>query len=81
MKKVLMYTSPTCGYCKVAKQYFNQNNIACEEKDVTDPKVAEEAVNVSGQMGVPIIVIGEGNNKKVLSGFNKDELDVALKLK
>ncbi|MFC1721610.1 glutaredoxin family protein [Patescibacteria group bacterium] len=79
MPSVLIYTSPTCGYCKVAKQYFDQKNVEYEEKDVTDPKLAAEAVERSGQMGVPIIFIGEGDSAKMLLGFDKKEIEKALK--
>jgi glutaredoxin-like YruB-family protein len=79
MPKVLVYTSPTCGYCNMVKQYLNQINVAYEEKDVSDPKIAEEAVARSGQMGVPVVVIGEGDSAKMITGFNKDEIDNALK--
>jgi len=79
MKKILIYTSPQCGYCKVAKQYFEQIGAEYEEKDVSDPKIAQEAVERSGQMGVPIIYIGEGDDAKMLVGFNKPEIAAALK--
>lgn len=79
MPKVLVYTSPTCGYCNMVKQYLSQINVGYEEKDVTDPKIAEEAVARSGQMGVPVVVIGEGDSAKIITGFNKDEIDNALK--
>lgn len=78
MAKVTIYTSPVCGYCKIAKQYFEQINVDYEEKDVSDPKIAEEAVERSGQMGVPIIFIGEGDAAQMLIGFKKDEIDKAL---
>ena len=75
MKKVIVYTSASCGYCQMAKQYFNQIGVKFEEKDVTDQKNAEEATKRSGQMGIPVIIIGE----KVLTGFKKKEIDAALK--
>ncbi len=79
MKKIIIYTSPSCGYCTMAKQYFGQIGATYEEKDVSDPKNAEEAVQKSGQMGVPVIMIGEGESAKMIMGFNKDEIDKALK--
>ena len=79
MSKVLVYTSPTCGYCNMVKQYLKQIDVPYEEKDVSDPKIAEEAVTRSGQMGVPVVVIGEGDEAKIITGFNKDEIDNALK--
>ncbi len=79
MKKVVIYTSPSCGYCTMAKQYFTQIGAKYEEKDVSDPKNAEEAVSKSGQMGVPVIMIGESDSAKIILGFNKEEIDEALK--
>ncbi len=79
MKKIVIYTSPSCGYCTMAKQYFNQIGAKYEAKDVSDPKNAEEAVSKSGQMGVPVILIGEGESAKTILGFNKEEIDSALK--
>ena len=74
MPKVTIYTSPSCGYCKMLKQYLDQENVDYEEKDVSDPKIAEEAVERSGQMGVPITFVDD----QMLIGFKKDEFDKAL---
>ncbi len=79
MKRIVIYTSPSCGYCTMAKQYFNQIGAKYEEKDVSDPKNAEEVVQKSGQMGVPVTFIGEGDGTKMIVGFNKEEIDRALK--
>lgn len=50
MAKVIIYTTPTCGFCRMAKEYFVENKIDFEEKDVdTDEKAREEAVGKSGQ--------------------------------
>lgn len=78
MSKVVVYTSPSCGFCTMAKQYLNQIGVEFEEKDVSDPKVAEEAVEKSGQMGVPITFIGEGDDAQMILGFDKAEFDKAL---
>jgi len=76
-KKVIVYSTPTCPYCKMAKQYFDENNVAYEDVDVSqDEKRAEEMVKKSGQMGVPVIEIGE----QVIVGFDKEELAKALGL-
>ncbi len=78
MPKIVMYTSPSCGFCTMAKQYLSQKNAEFEEKDVSDPANAEEAVKRSGQMGVPITFIGEGDDAKMITGFDKEEFDKAL---
>jgi glutaredoxin 3 len=72
---ITIYTTPTCGYCKIAKDYFKLNNIKFTEYDVSrDSQKAIEMVRKTGQMGVPVI---EANGKLVI-GFNRPELDKIL---
>jgi glutaredoxin 3 len=67
--KVTVYSTPTCPYCTYAKQYFKENNVPFEDVDVTrDRSRAQEMVQKSGQMGVPVIDI-DGN---ILVGFQPD---------
>lgn len=71
MKKVTIYTTPTCGYCHMAKEYFKEEGVEYEEKDVSvDAEARAEMVNKTNQMGVPVIEIG----KDVIIGFNKPKL-------
>jgi glutaredoxin len=64
----------------MAKDYFKEKKIDFEEIDVAkDEHAAEELVRVSGQMGVPVIVIGEGEDKKVIVGFDQGKLEEFLK--
>lgn len=71
MPKVIIYSTPTCVYCKMAKALFKEKNVVYEEKDVaTDLKAREEMVNKSGQLGVPVIDIGG----KIVVGFDKGHL-------
>jgi glutaredoxin 3 len=73
---VTIYTTPTCGYCKVAKDFFKTQHVPFTEHNVaSDQRKAEEMVRKSGQMGVPVIDI----NGKVIVGFNKPEIEKALK--
>ena len=74
-KKVLVYSTPTCPYCIRAKQFLNENNIPFENYDVsTDSAKAQEMIQKSGQMGVPVIEI-EG---EIIVGFDKDRIKNAL---
>jgi glutaredoxin 3 len=74
--KVTIYTTPTCSICRKAKDYLASKGIAFEEIDVAaDRRAAEEMVQKSGQMGVPVIVV----DGLMLTGFNPFKLDVALK--
>ena len=75
MKKVSIYTTPSCAYCKMAKEFFKENDIEYSEHDVTeDDKAREEMVQKSGQMGVPVIMVDD----EVLVGFDKDKLSEVL---
>ncbi len=74
---VAIYTTPTCGYCTMAKDYFKKNQIAYTEYNVAqDRSKAEEMVRKSGQMGVPVIDV----NSKIIVGFNRPAIEQALKV-
>jgi glutaredoxin-like YruB-family protein len=75
--KVTIYSTPTCVYCKLAKQYFKENNVKYSEFDVaSDRERAEEMIERSGQMGVPVIEI----DGKIIVGFDKPSIKQALGL-
>ncbi|HMP85535.1 MAG TPA: glutaredoxin domain-containing protein, partial [Candidatus Paceibacterota bacterium] len=58
MSKVKIYSTPTCTYCQLAKQFFGQNGVEYTEYDVAEDVVKrQEMVEKTGQMGVPVIVI------------------------
>lgn len=70
-KKVVVYSTPTCGYCKMAKEFLDEKGVAYEEHDVaSDLEMRKEMVEKSGQMGVPVITVGE----ELMVGFDKDKL-------
>ena len=72
---VSIYTTPTCSYCRMAKDYFRQNSVPFTEYNVaSDTRRAEEMVHKSGQMGVPVLDI----NGRIIVGFNKPEIERAL---
>ena len=73
MKKVVMYTSDTCTYCVSAKEYFAENNISYEEKNVKEPTNRKELMAM-GIMSVPVIKIDE----ETVIGFNKEEIESLL---
>jgi glutaredoxin-like YruB-family protein len=75
--KVVMYTTPTCGYCHRAKAYFNQKGIRFTEYDVTKSQKARNAFKALNGRGVPLIVIGDQR----IPGFNKAAINRALGLK
>lgn len=72
---VTIYTTPSCSYCNVAKNYFRENRVPYTEYDVSrDQRRADEMVRKSGQMGVPVIDI----NGRIIVGFNKPEIERSL---
>lgn len=77
-KKIIIYSTPTCAYCVMAKEFFKKNGIEYTEYDVAeDEKAREEMFEKSHQMGVPVIDIGG----EIHVGFNRAELEKALGLK
>lgn len=78
MKKVTIYTTPSCVYCKMAKEFFAKNNVSYAEHNVAvDEKARQEMLDKSHQMGVPVIDI----DGEIIVGFNRQELERALELK
>lgn len=75
-QKVTIYTSPTCHYCKMAKEWLKSHKVSFTEIDVTADEEARDAmIEKSGEIGVPQIEIGN----KIIVGFDKEELKKALK--
>lgn len=73
---ISIYTTPSCGYCRVAKDYLKKNGVPFSEYNVAaDPRKADEMMRKSGQMGVPVLDI----NGKIIIGFNQSEIDRALR--
>lgn len=70
-KKVTMYSTPWCTYCKMTKQFFQDHNISFEEHDVaSDAKSRDEMIQKTGQMGVPVIDI----DGQIVIGFDQRRL-------
>lgn len=74
---VKIYTTEWCHFCKEAKKFFKENNVKYTEVDVgKDQKAAEEMIEKSGQMGVPVIEI----DKEIIVGFDRGRIKKALKI-
>ena len=74
-KQVVVYSTPTCPYCKRAKDYLSRKGIPYIERNVAmDRDAAKEMIKKSGQMGVPVILI----NGEIIIGFNQTQLDKLL---
>lgn len=79
-KKVAIYTTPTCTYCRMTKDFFKQHNVAYDEYNVaSDITRREEMIKKSGQMGVPVIAVeDEEGDEQLIVGFDKGALSAAL---
>jgi glutaredoxin-like YruB-family protein len=71
MKNVTIYSTPSCHFCHLAKDFFKANNVAYTEYDVAgNLEKRKEMIDKSGQMGVPVIIIDD----KLIVGFDKPEI-------
>ncbi|MBU3968725.1 NrdH-redoxin [Patescibacteria group bacterium] len=76
-KKVFIYSTPMCPYCEVAKDFFDENKVEYINHDVsTDVEKRREMIEMTGQMGVPVIVVDE----QAIVGFDEDKLNELLGL-
>ena len=72
---VIIYTTPSCSYCTMAKNWFKEKKIHFTEYNVArDMKKADEMVRKSGQMGVPVLDV----NGRIIVGFDKKKIEQAL---
>lgn len=72
---VTVYSTTWCAYCKMAKEYLTSKGVAFKEVDVEkDREAARAIVAKTGQMGVPVIEVGD----EVILGFDRPRLDAAL---
>jgi glutaredoxin 3 len=75
--RVIVFSTPTCGFCNAAKTYFRSKGIQFRDIDVSrDAAAARDMVRRSGQMGVPVIDIGG----RIVVGFDRPKIDRLLGL-
>ncbi len=74
-KQIKVYSTPTCPWCRKAKEYLQSKGINYEEYNVAEQRdKLQEMVDLSGQRGVPVLKIGD----EVIIGFNQPKIDKAL---
>lgn len=75
MAKIKVYSTPTCPWCRMLKDYLIEKNVEFENIDVSsDRNAADEMVEKSGQLGVPQIEI----NGRMIVGFDRDAIEEEL---
>lgn len=70
MKKVTVYTTQSCGYCKMAKAFLAQNSIQYTERDIERDAEAREELIQRNISGVPVLMIGSD----IVVGFDKEKI-------
>ena len=76
MKKVEIYTSNSCSYCGMAKDYFQENNIEYTEYNVSENPQYRKDLMKKGYMSVPVIIIDE----EEVIGFDKNRIEKLLEV-
>ena len=75
--EVTIYSTPTCHFCQTAKEFFKENSVEYTEHDVAaDDGKSQEMIDMTGQMGVPVIKVGDD----VIIGFDEEKLKELLKM-
>lgn len=75
MSKIIIYSTPTCHFCHMAKEYFKSKNIPYEEINVAgNPEKQKELIMKSGQFGVPVLDI----DGKIVVGFDRPRINQLL---
>ena len=70
-KHITIYSTPTCHFCHMAKDFLTQKNIPFTNYDVsTDAAKRQEMIQLTGQLGVPVIVV----NDSIMVGFDREKL-------
>ena len=75
-KNVVVYSSNTCGYCTMVKDYLKEKGVEYTEKNVSSDIEARKELMSKGFMGVPVVYVED----EVIQGFDKERLDVLLGL-
>lgn len=73
-KTVVVYTSNTCPYCTMAKDYLKDKQVAFEEKNIQTDKAARDELMKMGHLGVPVVIV---DGEEVV-GFDQRKLDELL---
>jgi glutaredoxin 3 len=74
-KHVTIYSTPTCHFCHMAKDFFTEKGVQFTDYNVaSDAAKRTEMIQLTGQLGVPVIVI----NDDIMVGFDRNRLAAKL---
>jgi glutaredoxin len=69
--RVVLYSANWCGACRKAKRYLDAKGVDYEERNIDEPRYAQELVEKTGQRGIPVIEV----DGRVLTGFSAARYD------
>jgi len=80
VKNITIFTTNTCGYCKMVKQFLSNKGFSYDEINLDNqPEKQQEAFELSGQLTVPITLVTKSDDyKQVIVGYNLAQLDPAI---
>jgi glutaredoxin-like YruB-family protein len=77
-RRVILFSSSSCLWCSRVKNYLREKGVRVKEIKVDrDPEAAKDLVRMTGQMSVPVLIIG----RATVTGFDKAKIDRLLGLK
>ncbi len=81
--RVTIYSTPTCHFCHMAKDFFTAHGVAFTDHNVgSDLEKRKEMVDKTGQMGVPVITVAtHDGGEEVIIGFEEEHLRELLNIK
>ncbi len=79
--EVKVYSTPTCPWCDKLKNFLKENNVKFKDINVAeDEEAADEMIEKSGQMGVPVLSIKKEEKEKILVGFDEGKIKNILEI-
>jgi glutaredoxin-like YruB-family protein len=73
--QAVIYSTPVCHFCQAAKEFFKENNVSYEDINVAEnAEERQKMIEMTGQMGVPVIKIGDD----VVIGFDEGKVKELL---
>lgn len=78
--KITIYSTQTCAFCKMLKDYLDEKNISYDVKYADqDQSIAQELFEKSNQLGVPYTIVTKDNGEEIsILGFDKPKVDSVL---
>ncbi len=77
--KITIYSTATCGFCKMLKSYLNDKGIKYDVKMADeDQNIARELYEKSGQLGVPFTIVEKDGKEEKILGFDRGRIDTVL---